>query len=70
MKLSVVKRRLSPTGKILKGMNGSAAIIQKNIVACNSVIHLIDAVLLPFDFKNTTKPTKKDDYYSRLDPAT
>lgn len=61
-----MKKRLSPTGKIIRGVNGDAAVIQKNIVACNSVIHLIDDVLLPYDMQNSTQPISKDSFYSKL----
>eukprot|EP00210_Caulerpa_lentillifera_P001088 g1049.t1 len=56
--LKIVKKRLSPTGKIIRGVNGDAAIIQKNIVACNSVIHLIDNVLLPYELSNRVMSVK------------
>ena len=58
----MVKKRLSPTGIILRGEDGEeAAIVQKNIVACNTVIHLIDKVLLPFEVEEpvTTTPVQE-----------
>lgn len=45
--LEIVEDMNSPTGLMVMGALNSANITQTNIIGCNSVVHIIDAVLLP-----------------------
>ncbi|GMH40505.1 hypothetical protein BSKO_08409 [Bryopsis sp. KO-2023] len=47
LELTIVENESSPLGIEIEGAEGTASIVKKNIVACGSVIHIIDGVLLP-----------------------
>lgn len=47
LQLTVQENPSSPLGIDVNGLTGSGSIIQKDIVACASVVHIIDGVLLP-----------------------
>ena len=59
MQLSVVKSPSNPIGVALRGEGeAEAAVLTKNIVACKSVIYLVDRVLLPFEL--ATQPVEEE----------
>lgn len=47
--LSVVEHPKHPNKITLHGIVGKATIVQRDIVACDSIVHIIDGVLLPAD---------------------
>eukprot|EP00210_Caulerpa_lentillifera_P001126 g1085.t1 len=47
LRLEIVEDITSPTGLKVMGALNSANITQTDIIGCNSVVHIIDAVLLP-----------------------
>ena len=47
MTLKVVKNPDAPHGVTITGVTGEANIIEKDIIACKSIVHVIDTVLLP-----------------------
>lgn len=47
LRLKVLEAPESPTKISIKGAASSANIIKTDIIGCNSVIHIVDSVLLP-----------------------
>lgn len=49
MMLSIVEDPDHPSRIIVQGVVGKATVVQRDIVACDSIVHIIDGVLLPAD---------------------
>lgn len=45
--ITVLRDNSVPKGIVLKGVEGLSTIVQEDIVACDSIVHVVDGVLLP-----------------------
>lgn len=52
------------------GVGSIATIVQPNIQACGSVIHLVSNVLLPFDVRTFNLPSASPETVPTAPPAT